>query len=555
MLLSALALQASAIEGVQLHGSIQSDILFPDGKINNNGTEIDDKVLTNTYADLGLTSRYVDAGLRFEYLQHPLPIFVEPDFKGWGVPYFYVKGKYKGLELTAGDVYEQFGSGLILRTYEDRAVGIDNAIRGGRLKVNCLDGLRFTVLGGLQRRYFDWPDRSVLGGADLEFDINSYSSALRDRNITWTIGGSYVIKHEKDEDILVPGSNYRLNLPLNVNAFDVRTQFYRNSFNLLGEFAWKNNDPSVKNHYIYKTGTAYLLSASYSRSGWSAFVQAKRSENMSFRSQRAENGMASFVNYMPPFAYQHTYTLASMYPYATQYETGEWAFQAAGVYTFKRHTPLGGKYGTKLRLNVSYIRSLKEKDGGKAADATLKVPNTTYGTDGPKTEFFGMGALNYADINLQMEKRIVRDFNLNLMYMYQKYNNAVLSTEESEEHEDPIGMINSHIFVAEGKWKINKRNTLRAEAQYLTTRQAKKDWVFGLLEYSLAPYLMFSVSDQWNCGKTKEHYYMFNVTGNYKNNRLMLGYGRTREVFNCSGGVCRFVPESKGFQISYNYNF
>ena len=131
MLLSALALQASAIEGVQLHGSIQSDILFPDGKINNNGTEIDDKVLTNTYADLGLTSRYVDAGLRFEYLQHPLPIFVEPDFKGWGVPYFYVKGKYKGLELTAGDVYEQFGSGLILRTYEDRAVGIDNAIRGG----------------------------------------------------------------------------------------------------------------------------------------------------------------------------------------------------------------------------------------------------------------------------------------------------------------------------------------------------------------------------------------------------------------------------------------
>lgn len=101
LLLSALTLQASALEGVRLHGSLQSDILFPDGKINNNGIEIDDKVLTNTYADLGLTSNYVDAGLRFEYLEHPLPIFVEPDFKGWGVPYFYVKGKYKGFCCSA----------------------------------------------------------------------------------------------------------------------------------------------------------------------------------------------------------------------------------------------------------------------------------------------------------------------------------------------------------------------------------------------------------------------------------------------------------------------
>ena len=35
----------------------------------------------------------------------------------------------------------------------------------------------------------------------------------------------------------------------------------------------------------------------------------------------------------------------------------------------------------------------------------------------------------------------------------------------------------------------------------------------------------------------------------------MIGYGRTRAGFNCSGGVCRYVPATRGFQISYNYNF
>lgn len=542
MLLAASALSASAIEGVRLYGSIQSDMLFPEEDVTIGTDRVTDHFLTNTYADLGLTSKYLDAGVRFEYLEHPLPGF-EPDFKGWGVPHFYVKGKFKGMELTAGDIYEQFGSGLILRTYEERALGIDNAIRGGRIRVNTLPGFRFTALGGRQRRYFTWPDRSFLAGADLEFDLNQYIKSLSERNITWTVGGSYVYKHEKDEDIIVPGTNYRLNLPENINAYDVRTTFYRSGLNLLGEVAFKAPDPSFDNNYTYAKGTAYLLSASYSRSGWSLFGQAKRSENMSFRSQRSINGISAFVNNMPPFAYQHTYALAALYPYATQAAPGEWAFQAAAAYSFKRKTALGGKYGTKLRLNVSYIRGLKAEENQPVSS----VSNSQYGTDGLKTKFFGMGNLYYEDINLQLEKKFTRDFNFNFMYMYQRYNKTQVEGEG--------GMINSNIFVAEGKWKLGKKYTLRAEAQYLTTKQDQKDWLYGLVEFSIAPYLMFSASDQWNNGDTGIHYYMFNITGNYKSNRLMIGYGRTRAGFNCSGGVCRYVPASRGFQISYNYNF
>ena len=117
---------------ITLSGSIQSDVLFPqdDDKI---GTEhYSEWALTNTYVDLNLGSKYVEAGTRFEFLEHPLPGY-EPDFKGWGLPHFYVKGHYKNVELTAGDYYEQFGSGFVLRTYEERSLGIDNALRGARL--------------------------------------------------------------------------------------------------------------------------------------------------------------------------------------------------------------------------------------------------------------------------------------------------------------------------------------------------------------------------------------------------------------------------------------
>ncbi len=33
------------------------------------------------------------------------------------------------------------------------------------------------------------------------------------------------------------------------------------------------------------------------------------------------------------------------------------------------------------------------------------------------------------------------------------------------------------------------------------------------------------------------------------------GHHATRAGFNCSGGVCRYIPATKGLTLSYNYNF
>jgi hypothetical protein len=235
---------------------------------------------------------------------------------------------------------------------------------------------------------------------------------------------------------------------------------------------------------------------------------------------------------LPAFTLDHTYALAALYPYATQLASGEWAYQAELGYNFKRKTAIGGKYGMNVKFNYSYVRSIQK--------AWFKWGTDTY----------------YQDLNVQLTRRFTRGFKLNFMYMNQRYNKSVIEGEG--------GMVHSNIFVGDGMFQLAPKTKLRCELQYLQTKQDQGDWVYGLLELSLAPHWMVTVSDMWNCGdsdmaqyseNTHYHYYQGLVTYNIKSHRIQLGYGRTRAGYNCSGGVCRYVPATKGVTLTYNYNF
>ena len=572
------ALPAAAQEedgGVSLKGSIQSDVLIPqeDQKIGT-GT-YKDWGLTNTYVDLQLLNKYVSAGARFEYLDHPLPGF-EKDFQGWGVPHIYVTGRLKHAELTLGDYYEQFGSGFILRTYEERSLGIDNSLRGARLTLKPVKGVTLKALAGQQRVY--WHNRSWdkdftylngtdpwIYGADLELNVDQWFKRMDENGSRLTLGVSAVTKHERSEDIVnlrptgakdefgtdILGA-YKLNLPTDVGAIDVRAQFQKGNYSLMAEYALKSQDPSFDNGYIYRRGNALMLSGSYSKRGMSLLLQAKRSEDMAFRSERSRTGTAAFINHLPAFSQQQTYALAALYPYATQNSLGEWAFQGEFSYTFKRKTALGGKYGTTVKLNASHIRGIDRQPLMAAGQPVEDLQ----GTKGYTTKFFRMGHdTYYQDINVQLDKKVTKDFKLNLMYMHQRYNKTIV--------EGHGGTINSHIAIAEGKYTINRKLTLRGEAQYLHTKQDQGDWWYGLLELSVLPHFMFTVSDMYNAkvpntdetATSKQHFYMVSGCYTHGAHRLQLSYGKTRAGYNCTGGVCRYVPASKGLQVSYNFNF
>ena len=527
---------------VTLSGSIQSDVLLPQEDETIGAPDYSEWALTNSFAELHLQSKYIDAGARIEYLEHPLPGF-EQDYKGWGVPHVYVKGRLKTAELTLGHFYEQFGSGFILRTYEERSLGIDNALLGARLSWQPVKGLTIKALSGRQRAYWSL-NKALVSGADVSWDVpvNRLSPKTSNNSPLYlTLGASFVNKYEKDEDILVDNTR-RLNLPKSVNAFDLRARVQKGGLNVLAEYAHKSQDPCTDNGFIYRQGYVAMLSASYSQKGASLLLQAKRSDNMTFRSRRQldhRETVASMINHLPAFTLDHTYSLAALYPYAT-HPDGEWAYQAEAAYTFKRHTLLGGKYGTGVKLNFSHIHSLNTTP--RLLDGELK------GSDGYSSAFWKWGdATYYQDLNIQVDKKINNDLKVSLMYMNQFYNKTIIEGEG--------GMVHSDIVVADAKYRFSPKLTLRSEAQYLFTRDDQGDWAFALAELSLQPHWMLTLSDMYNVGETHVHYYQGSVTFNTGAHRLQVGYGRTRAGYNCSGGVCRYVPATRGVTLSYNYNF
>jgi hypothetical protein len=157
----------------------------------------------------------------------------------------------------------------------------------------------------------------------------------------------------------------------------------------------------------------------------------------------------------------------------------------------------------------------------------------------------------YTDVNLELQKRIAGKWYLNAMYMYQTFNAPVI--EGSGE------LCRSHILVADVKYVTSDKVEMRAELQYLYSKQDEGQWIYGLYELSLFSDFILSVSDMYNIGgtalATHNHYYMASFTLQKLSHRFMLSFGRTREGYNCTGGVCRYVPQQSGVNLSYNFSF
>lgn len=522
-----------------LSGDIQTNMLLAENDSAIDAVAGDKPFKSNSYVRLALKNDYIESGIRAEYMRNPLPGY-EANFAGSGIGHIYVRGMYKFFDITAGDFYEQFGNGLIFRAYEERSLGIDNSLRGGRVILKPYKGISIKALGGSQRYYFHKRNNLILG-SDIDLGLDQMIPTLQENNWNLSLGGSFISKSEPDEIIMV-NSDQRLNLPERVGAFSGRMNLQKSGFVLSTEYAKKVNDPSFDNNYIYKDGNALLVSTSYSQRGMSILLQAKRNENMSFRSSRSRGGIASFINHLPPFSMQHSHTLAAHYPYATQF-MGEWAFQSEFRYNFKRRTTLGGKYGTDMRMSFSHIRGL--------FDEADHIGKNNRGQTGYKPAFFEMSKeLYYQDFNIDISKKVNSLFSFNLLYMNQFYNQRIV-----EGHGNNGDIVHSNIFASELKFNFNRKTNLRTELQYLHTKQDEGDWLYGAAELSLFSNWMIGVSDTYNSGLTKTHYPMITSTYSYHSHRIQLGYGRTREGINCAGGVCRMVPASRGFNIAYNYNF
>jgi hypothetical protein len=517
----------------EIHGNLQANAQYyiPDSTIG--AAEVPEKMLFNGFANILYTKGKFTAGLRYENYLNALQGY-PAGYKGTGISYRFITYKADFLEVTAGSFYEQFGSGLILRTYEERNLGLDNALDGIRIKAEPVKGVYIKGFVGKQRSYFT-QGPGIIRGIDGEIQVNELFPKLRDKKLIFGIGGSFVSKFQDDEDPV-------LILPQNVGSQAIRFNLSRNNFSLNGEYAYKINDPSLDNNFIYKPGDATLVQASYATKGFALSVSGSRIDNMSFRSDRGAQLTNLLLNYIPALSKQHTYSLLTFYPYASQ-SKGEMEFSTELKYKFKKGSALGGANGMELLINYS---------GSNSIDTTNLKPADDWRKMGYTSRYFIIGnQIYFRDLYVEITKKLSKKWKMSLIYAYQVYNKDVIQKPGG-------GMIYSTIGVVDLTYKLAK-GAINLQLQNLATKQDHQDWAYALLEYTINTNWYVAVGDQYNYGNLHEeeryHYYTANIGFIKDANRIELMYGKQREGIFCVGGVCRAVPAANGVTLTITSSF
>ena len=500
----------------------------------------------NGFANVNYQKGDFRAGIRYESYLNTLEGY-PTSFSGTGIGYRYLSWNSDNVGVTIGNFYDQFGSGMIFRAYEERQLGIDNSLDGIRLTYEPVNGVYLKGMVGKQRHIF--MDGLVNGNGIIRaFDSELNLNELLDSSNSWkfkaTIGGSFVSKFNTDNN-----TNF-FDLPKNVGASSVRVNLRYNKIRFSGEYVHKINDPYPDNqdsrfNYIYKNGEGILLNLGYSTKGFAVDFSAKHMDNMLWRSTNVNVGPTDLlIGYLPALTKQHTYNLAAtLYPYATNFY-GEIAYQLDVLYKIPKKTSLGGRYGTSVAINfaTAYVPERNFIDD-------METTRNSY-----TTSFFARSdSILLQDFNVEIKRKINKKLKLSLNYFNFIFNDDAVKVANYYK------IINAQIAVMDLTYKINRHHSLRFETQAMWTDEDKGDWLFGQIEYTFSPHWYIAVLDQYNSGnddlKKRVHYGLISAGYINGSHRFSFQYGKQRAGVFCVGGVCRAVPASNGLTFSFTSSF
>ena len=511
-------------------------------------------------------------GIQAESYEKKSLLNYSPDYEGTNLAQYFAnyRSKNNRLDVTAGYFFEQFGSGVLLRSFEERQLGLNNALRGGRIKLTPVDGIDLTGLYGRMRIGLHeelWEARVGKGdvyGFDATFDVTTLAKI--DKIPALSLGFSYVGKYETP-DALSQG------IPGRIDGYSTRLDVDFGRVYASAEYSTKDNERGLKNFQPIQNkgfdGNSLILTAGYVQKGLGFTGTLRRLENMTFFAERsyqlpAENtfNMLS-MNYLPTLTKQHDYLLTNIYVYNTQAglnindtqgQAGEISFQFDFYYSFRKGWL--GKKKTKITANYSYAALL---------DAAFDEQQEVY-----KAPFTLFGKRTF-------RQKAFRDFNIEVRNKWsRKVKTAVsyygINIDKDLQYGSPLRVeekyINSHILVGEATVKLGKKMSVRAEAQHLWNENAgvaikpkdvQGNWWAGTLEVNLTRNISIYGADMYNYANNdvnrRIHYY--NVGGSYTKGatRFALNYGKQRDGLFCVGGVCRQVSANSGLTVNITTSF
>ncbi|MDX1942234.1 MAG: DUF6029 family protein [Saprospiraceae bacterium] len=528
--------QLFAQNNPQISGSLETNANFfiRDSTIGAANTPQYDRQLYGgeAWLNLAYSNWGFDFILRFDLFNNSNLLNPTGSYSDEGIGRWFINKKINKLGISAGYIYDQIGSGIIFRAYEERPLLIDNALYGLRLSYDLAPDWQIKAFTGRQKQQFDTYN-SIIKGLNIEGFLT-----LGDSTGGVALAPGFGILNRTLDDNSMNSLVATLNTYPKDDIFEPKYNAYAFSlYNTLTagpvswylEAAYKTKDPINTGIIIQEPGSVLYSSISYAKSGLGITLEAKRTENFTFRTRPQAQANQGFVNFLPPMARVNTYRLPSRYNAATQ-ELGELAFQADIRYLYNKDWT--------FNINVSNITNLDDE-------------------------------LLYREIYTEIGYKYKREWSILGGVQFQNYN------QEVYEFKPGVPNVQTVTPFAEFLYKFDRTKALRIEAQAMFTgedksvelRQDYGSWLFGLAEFSIAPHWTFTASDMYNVKagrnspvnengeKLNIHYPRFDIYYTYRSNRFSLSYVKQVEGVVCAGGICRLEPAFSGVKMTVNSTF
>lgn len=435
---------------------------------------------------------------------------------GFGIGAWSLSKDFNNLSITGGYIYDQIGSGILFRAYEDRGLMIDNALAGLRLKYDITPDLSIKAFTGQQKNVFTRYE-PIIKGINLEGGF----SLSEDLFIAPGLGAlNRTLDKNAIEEILnrvnsLPPSE-RFSPKYNMYAFTAyNTLSYKDiSWYLEGAYKTKEAINDNNSEIINSGGNVLYSTLNYATKGIALTLTGKRTEGFAMRTSPSQLLLNGIMNWQPVIAQIRPQRLIARYSPASQ-DLSEIGASANLLYS--------PSFDYDFNVSYTHINTLDN----------LKL---------------------YREIWLSANIRSIEKWQIDLGLQYLEYN------QEFYEVKPGVGTIKAITPFTELVYRIDNKKAVKFQGQYMNTKQDFGSWLFGSLEYSVAPNWSFAVSDMYNFqpakpGTEPEHYYNLFVSYTKHAHRFTLAYVKQVEGINCTGGVCRYEPAFSGLKFGVTSSF
>lgn len=458
------------------------------------------KEILENWTNVDYLKGIFSAGIRFEAFQPNDP---DPSISRGKVRYADIAYKYisldlgdldKGIKVTAGNFYTLFGRGMILKSYEDRNIRIDNNLIGIKAEGHLYD-FHLTALSG-----------SAANSQNLRKDIiHAVDISYRRLNFL-KLGLTHAANLPEDES-LAKTSLTSIRLEPSIWNFD----FYF-------EFGIKQNSDIQKNLFKDKesiVGKGFYGNTNFYYGPFAITGEYKLYDNFAFTSTDG----TIFYNTPPSLRKEYTYLLLNRHPSPLD-QSNEQGYQLEINYTLDDETNFQTSYGLTETLPAgSYFQRVNGLNISKVTQFK---------------EFFAQAYHSWSD-----------EFNTTLSFGY----NEELSSNTKNitpvfEGKYYFGDVNTIKLILEHQHTTNR----------ITNEKYYSDVIS--IEYLRSP--LFNVAwvseiqtKEPEQGKTIRKVWSFVQFGykiaSHTDLSLLIGSRQAGNI--CIGGVCRFEPEFEGIEF------